>query len=223
MSNGHWQSILATAVALVASNANGQGIEGIARVVDGDTLEIGQTIVRLADIDAPELGQRCDGPRTLNRCGVVAARILAERIEDKVVRCEVTSIDDYGRSIARCEDRGVDLSEWLVREGYAMAFVRYSLRLVDAESEARDKLAGLWRAELEPPWEFRARRWETTAQVAPENCPIKGNISRNNGDRIYHAPWSQYYDRTRIDPSSGERWFCDEGEALAAGWRPPRR
>lgn len=49
-------------------------------------------------------------------------------------------------------------------------------------------------------------------------CRIKGNISRS-GERIYHVPGGRWYERTRINPSKGERWFCSEEEARAAGWR----
>jgi Staphylococcal nuclease homologue len=49
-------------------------------------------------------------------------------------------------------------------------------------------------------------------------CVIKGNIS-SGGERIYHVPGQRYYDKTQIDPSKGERWFCTEQEAVAAGWR----
>ena len=52
------------------------------------------------------------------------------------------------------------------------------------------------------------------------NCRIKGNISSSG--KIYHVPGSTNYDRTRIDESKGERWFCSEEEAKAAGWRAPR-
>ena len=54
------------------------------------------------------------------------------------------------------------------------------------------------------------------------DCPIKGNIS-SKGERFYHVPGGQYYDRTKIDPAKGERWFCSEEEAAAAGWRPSKR
>ena len=47
---------------------------------------------------------------------------------------------------------------------------------------------------------------------------IKGNINAK-GERIYHMPGGQWYDRTRIDPAEGERWFCSEAEARAVGWR----
>ncbi len=51
-----------------------------------------------------------------------------------------------------------------------------------------------------------------------QDCRIKGNISRD-GQRIYHVPGGRWYDRTRIDRYKGERWFCSEEEARAAGWR----
>lgn len=201
--------------------AQAETLEGLARVIDGDTLEVGSIIIRLADIDAPELGQKCDGPKTLRNCGKVAADFLADRIEGQLVTCEVADIDDYGRAIASCGHVGEDLSGWPVRDGYALAFVRYSDRYVPEKQAARAREAGLWRAIIEPPWEYRAHRWEFAAQEAPEGCPIKGNISRNNGDHIYHATRSPHYERTKVSVGKDERWFCSESEALAAGWRPP--
>ncbi|KWV56679.1 hypothetical protein AS026_33065 [Rhizobium altiplani] len=54
-------------------------------------------------------------------------------------------------------------------------------------------------------------------------CNIKGNISLNNGERIYHVPGQEYYDETRVSRSHGERWFCSEADARAAGWRKAMR
>lgn len=51
------------------------------------------------------------------------------------------------------------------------------------------------------------------------SCNIKGNISMNTGERIYHVPGQMYYDETRISLGKGERWFCSEAEAISAGWR----
>jgi hypothetical protein len=53
----------------------------------------------------------------------------------------------------------------------------------------------------------------------PSGCNIKGNISIDTHERIYHVPGQRYYDDTVIDPRYGERWFCSEAEARAAGWR----
>jgi hypothetical protein len=63
-------------------------------------------------------------------------------------------------------------------------------------------------------------RWR---EVLPGACTIKGNISVNTGERIYHVPGGEYYDPTKINTDDGERWFCTEAEARAAGWRRSRR
>lgn len=62
-------------------------------------------------------------------------------------------------------------------------------------------------------------------QIGPAftSCNIKGNISYYGGQRIYHVPGQEYYSETRINLLKGERWFCSEAEAQAAGWRRARR
>jgi hypothetical protein len=62
-------------------------------------------------------------------------------------------------------------------------------------------------------------RWR---EILPGACTIKGNISVNTGERIYHVPGGRWYDQTNIDPPRGERWFCSEDEARTAGWRRAR-
>jgi hypothetical protein len=47
-------------------------------------------------------------------------------------------------------------------------------------------------------------------------CDIKGNITY---DHIYHLPGQLFYNRTKISPERGERWFCTEEEARSNGWR----
>lgn len=55
-----------------------------------------------------------------------------------------------------------------------------------------------------------------------QDCNIKGNISIETGERIFHVPGQEYYSATKISPQYGERWFCSEAEAWAAGWRKAR-
>ena len=62
----------------------------------------------------------------------------------------------------------------------------------------------------------------TTTLDSGYGCTIKGNIS-SKGERIYHVPGAQHYDRTKISPAKGERWFCTEAEAVATGWRKAKR
>lgn len=63
----------------------------------------------------------------------------------------------------------------------------------------------------------------TTPFKGTSQCVIKGNVSINTGERIYHVPGQKFYNPTKISPQYGERWFCSEAEARAAGWRKARR
>jgi endonuclease YncB( thermonuclease family) len=227
MSRAAIASVLIAAAAIglprPAVAAEGDVITGTAAVIDGDTIAIGDSVIRLFDVDAPEMAQTCEGgPSRLRACGAYVAGALAERLADREIRCEVLKVDQYHRQVARCELYGEVISQWLVANGLAMVFRRYSDRFIDDEEAARAAGLGLWQTGFEPPWEYRAKRWEVATQEAPGGCPIKGNIN-HNGQRIYHTPWgSEWYAKTRINTAAGERWFCDEREALDAGWRAPQ-
>lgn len=219
--------VMAMAAAVYAADLPTE-VTGVASVVDGDTLDLGAVTVRLHGVDAPEAGQRCqraDGKSW--PCGLRAADRLAGLADGRAVRCAVLERDQYGRLIGRCaasgSDGGVrDVGRQMVREGLAWAFTRFSNDYVEDEVEARARRTGIWQGAAEAPWDYRAARWSDAAQAAPDpRCPIKGNISWG-GERIYHTPWSPWYDRTSIRKADGERWFCDEAEARRAGWRAAR-
>ena len=202
-------------------------ISGRARVVDGDTVEIGQTRVRLHGIDAPESRQSCiaDGRRW--PCGERATRALAGRIGSQTVSCVERDRDRYGRTVAVCHAAGKDLNAWMVRQGWALAYQQYSKAYIADESDARAGRRGMWRGDFVPPWDWRrgarlAGARAASQEAAGGKCRIKGNIGRG-GSRIYHVAGGQYYDRTRINTAKGERWFCTEAEARAAGWRRSKR
>jgi hypothetical protein len=91
---------------------------------------------------------------------------------------------------------------------------------VTQEEDARTRGVGIWQAPTMAAWDYRAGRWASADEATPRDCPIKGNITSSG--RIYHMPWSPWYDKVRIEPDKGERWFCTESEAVAAGWRPVR-
>lgn len=196
-------------------------VSGVAQVVDGDTLDVGGERIRLEGIDAPEMSQKC--PRRVFgtwSCGTAAARALERLVGKRRLTCDSRGTDKYGRMLGVCYLDGRDLNAEMVREGYAWAFVKYSTSYVQEEAEARASRAGVWKGgKAEPPWVYREHRWAGAEQVAPEGCAIKGNVTKNG--HIYHMPWSPWYAKVRVDPNKGERWFCSESEALAAGWRPP--
>lgn len=205
-------------------------VRGVARVIDGDTLQIGAARVRLFGIDAPELAQTCGVAHWA--CGAWARDRLVARVSGHAVTCRGRNEDRYGRLIARCDAGQGDLGRALVAEGAAIAYRRYSQAYVDTETRARLSASGVWRDEdpdFVTPEAFRAQHRHRAApqpqpqppQFAQAGCAIKGNISANG--RIYHLPGQRDYARTRIDPDRGERWFCSTVEAAAAGWRPARR
>ena len=194
--------------------------EAAFRVIDADTISDGRITYRLNGIDAPEMGQACSSQAGKKwKCGEAATSYLAAKLKNASVRCEGSSQDRYGRTIATCFADGEDIGESLVASGLAWSFRRYSMVYVQTEETARAAKLGIWAGNNMPPWEFRAAKWAVAEQKAPDGCPIKGNISKNG--KIYHAPWSPWYGRTKVSPSKGERWFCNEAEALAAGWRAP--
>jgi endonuclease YncB( thermonuclease family) len=198
--------------------------EGVARVVDGDTLVLGETRIRLEGIDAPETTQACkDRNARAWACGNEAGRHLARLIGRHPVRCEDQGLDTYGRVLGRCFVATLNLNAEMVRSGYAWAFVRYSKSYVAEEAEARLSRVGIWQGEAMPAWDYRAGAWAVAEGRAPNGCTIKGNVT--TAGRIYHMPWSPWYEKVRMDDDGrgsdkGKRWFCSEDEALAAGWRP---
>lgn len=202
-----------------AARPTEEPVSGVARVLDGDTLDIGGTRVRLEGIDAPELGQSCSAPGGGTwPCGVTAASALEKLIGNNTIECVREGIDKYGRTLAVCRAGGRDLNAEMVRAGLAWAFVRYSQRYVAIEDDARRAARGIWRSATDPAWVYREQQWAGAQTDAPKGCAIKGNISSKG--QIYHMPWSPWYKRVKVDPSRGERWFCSEADAEAAGWRP---
>jgi len=193
---------------------------GAVRAIDGDTLDLAGQRIRLHGIDAPEAGQGCTtAAGALWACGAAATAALA-RLAVGPVACRQVDRDRYGRIVALCRAGGQDLGAALVEGGWAVAYRRYSRRYVGAEGVARRHRRGLWRGAFVVPHDWRRGERLAAAPSDARRCRIKGNISANG--RIYHLPGSRWYESTRIAPERGERWFCSEAEARAAGWRAPR-
>ena len=228
-----------TVAALLATSAHAaEPITGRTSVTDGDTVVIHGTRIRLYGIDAPESAQACqDAAGKSYRCGQKAALALADQIGEAPIACEPRDTDRYGRTMAVCRKGSEDLNAWMVDQGYAVAYQRYSRDYVQAETTARALKRGLWAGTFDPPSDWRRAKRANGVETRPEMqkppeppaaavpqtaCAIKGNISRK-GAKIYHVPGSRNYDSTVITESSGERMFCSEADAEKAGWRAPQR
>ena len=208
--------LLALSLLLLTSPAAAATLTGKADIVDGDTIRVGGIPVRLYGIDAPESRQTCDRSGMTYACGKQATEVLAKLIARVEVQCEIVGKDSYNRALGVCTVGGTELNRAMVREGWALAFAKYSDRYAADQGGAEASKAGLWAGSFMKPWDWRLAETETSQKTRP--CAIKGNINRN-GEHIYHLPFQDFYRRVEIDESKGERWFCTEQKALDAGWR----
>jgi hypothetical protein len=72
------------------------------------------------------------------------------------------------------------------------------------------------------PFLMNASLAEKARPFIDPRCDIKGNISIETGEQIYHVPGQKYYIETVISRRYGVRWFCSEADARSAGWRKSR-
>jgi endonuclease YncB( thermonuclease family) len=120
-------------------------------VVDGDTLRLRSTVVRLAGVQAPPRGQFChDADARTVDCGGAAVSALAALIGRRDVACSLHGRDRMDRPLARCEAGQINLNRALVASGWARAETGEE-QLAQAESEARSSHLGLWSGSTSTP------------------------------------------------------------------------
>jgi len=163
----------------------GEKLSGVASVIDGDTIEIHGTRIRLHGIDAPESSQTCKSKGIEYRCGKAAAFALADKIGRRPVTCEQRDTDRYGRVVAVCTLDGVDLNRWLVHQGHAIAYRQYSYDYVPDEDAAKAAHVGIWGGEFENPADFRKHRKKrrvTPAETETQR-PASRTVEPRNGGK----------------------------------------
>ena len=144
--------IIVMTLASVSAKAD---IVGRARIVDGDTLEIAGTKIRMHGIDAPESKQTCQANGKTYQCGQTATIALGKLIGSSHVRCQGTDRDRYGRMIAVCFVGQTNLNASLVSQGWALAYRRYSMEFVGTEAAAKRNKRGMWAGSFIAPWDWR--------------------------------------------------------------------
>ena len=212
-------------------------------VLDGDTFTIDyggkETSVRIIGVNTPETID----PRTMVECfGEEASDYLKSLLTSKKVRIEsdssIADRDKYDRLLRYVYLDGEDVGYKIISKGYGYEYtydVPYSKQTLykNAQNEADKNGVGLWadgvcvednnttEAASDSQNNNDSANANAPANVIndnQQNCDIKGNINYS-GEKIYHVPGQEYYNETKIDVERGERWFCSEEEAQAAGWR----
>ena len=127
------------------------------KIVDGDTIHLNGEKIRFTGIDTPELKQTCLKEGVKDPCGVTAKQILINKIGNNDVDCISEGKDQYKRTLAECFVNNESLSRYLVRNGYAFAYRRYSKKFVADEDYARINKLGMWSMEFDYPWNYRKK------------------------------------------------------------------
>ena len=133
------------------------GFTDVLKVVDGDTIVLNGEKIRFSGIDTPELKQKCIKNDQKVFCGVLAKKLLLEKIGNKTPKCIKEGKDIYKRTLAECFINGESLSVFLVRNGYAFAYRKYSDKFIKEEEFAKKNKNGLWSMKFEYPWDFRKK------------------------------------------------------------------
>jgi endonuclease YncB( thermonuclease family) len=151
------QKLSALCVVVFATAAHAADIAGQASIIDGDTLEIYGVRIRLWGIDAPESSQLCRGDDSIQyRYGAKAANDLDSYLSGRPINCVPVNLDRYGRTVATCSLDGADLGEWLVRNGLALDWPKYSKgKYGAAQRDAEHAGRGIWAGSYVEPWLYR--------------------------------------------------------------------
>ena len=152
---------------VLTSSVLSEEIFGFPNIIDGDTIRIENYKIRLEGIDAPEMKQKCKKEKFKisliigfsfyedYNCGAVSKENLVEKIGSSKIKCVSTSQDRYKRYLATCFTDKINLNKWMVRNGHALAYKRYSKKYVLDEEFAKENKLGLWKGKFINPEKWR--------------------------------------------------------------------
>ena len=152
---------------IFTTNILAEEIIGIPKIVDGDTFKINEYKIRLEGIDAPEIKQQCKKEKLKissiigytfyknYNCGEVSKKNLDAKIFGSKIKCVSSGKDKYKRYLATCFKDRINLNRWMVRNGHAVAYRRYSKDYVPDEEFAKENKLGLWKGKFINPEKWR--------------------------------------------------------------------
>ena len=127
------------------------------KIIDGDTIHLNNEKIRFTGIDTPELKQTCNKNNEIIYCGIQARQLLINKIGKNKVKCVREGKDQYKRTLAECFVNDLSLSKFLVREGYAFAYRKYSKKFIEDENFAKNNNMGMWSMKFDYPWDWRKK------------------------------------------------------------------
>ena len=139
------------------NQAYGKTIYGKAKIIDGDTIHLNGEKIRFSGIDTPEIKQTCIKNNEVIKCGIKAKELLIKAIGNKKINCVREGKDQYKRTLAECFVNDLSLSSYLVKNGYAFAYRKYSKKFIVDEDFARSNNLGMWSMKFEYPWDWRKK------------------------------------------------------------------
>lgn len=174
----------------------------VTNVVDGDTFDINSgERVRMYGINAPEYPNGCLAEESKTR--------LEELILNKKIKIINKGKDNFGRSLGMIYIDKLSINKVLVTEGLAIYDGKVNpdnkevLEMENANNEAKMTSRGLW---------------SSKCSQLNKKCVIKGNFREADNTKVYSLPNCYNYDKTIVDPTGRDKWFCSEAEAVAAGF-----
>ena len=125
------------------------------KIIDGDTIHLNGEKIRFSGIDTPEIKQTCTKNSEIIKCGILAKELLIKIIANKKINCIREGKDRYKRTLAECFVNDLSLSSYLVKNGYAFAYRKYSKKFIADEDFAKSNKLGMWSMKFEYPWDWR--------------------------------------------------------------------
>ena len=125
------------------------------KIIDGDTIHLNGEKIRFSGIDTPEIKQTCAKNNEIIKCGILARELLIKIIANNKINCIREGKDQYKRTLAECFVNDLSLSSYLVKNGYAFAYRKYSKKFIADEDFAKSNKLGMWSMEFEYPWDWR--------------------------------------------------------------------
>ena len=136
---------------------NAKTIIGNPNIIDGDTIYINSSKIRLHGIDAPEREQNCIFEQKKWLCGMQSTIQLKKLINSQIIKCIVNDVDIYKRYVAICYLNKLNINKTMVKNGWAIAYRYYSKDYIDEEFIAKRKKLGIWKGTFEEPYIFRKK------------------------------------------------------------------